>query len=209
MTKTNANKTKQCFLELLNPHKDLLYKYCKHIIWNANDTEDALQTTIMNAYKAFDIFEEESNFKAWIFKFLINTVLNFNKKYSRLLSNETHLEETQYKESLVRSRHEYPDVLEILERENIYHKILRNPYEILENLDKPVKDSLNALTPSEKNVFLLKSLADFSYKEIAGVLESPIGTVMSHLCRARAKLRVSLCDYARENGLIRDKDIYE
>src|SRR3989304_3185831 len=124
MTKTNANKTKQCFLELLNPHKDLLYKYCQHIIWNAHDTEDALQTTIMNAYKTFDIFEEGSNFKAWIFKFLINTVLNFNKKYSRLLSNETHLEETQYKESLVRSRHEYPDVLEILERENIYHKIL-------------------------------------------------------------------------------------
>ena len=206
---TNANKTKQCFLELLNPHKNLLCKYCTHILWNANDTEDALQTTIMNAYKKFDTFEEGSHFKAWIFKFLINTVFNFNKKYSRLTANEISLGEIQDKESITHSGYEYPDVLEILERENIYHEILKNPFKILENLDKPIKDSLNALTPSEKNVFLLKSLADFSYKEIAGVLESPIGTVMSHLCRARAKLRVSLCDYARENGLIRDKDIYE
>lgn len=62
---TNANKTKQCFLELLNPHKDLLYKYGKHIIRNVNDAEDALQTTIMNAYKTLDIFMDNRSRRAF------------------------------------------------------------------------------------------------------------------------------------------------
>ncbi|MFQ5715405.1 MAG: sigma-70 family RNA polymerase sigma factor, partial [Candidatus Scalinduaceae bacterium] len=86
-----------------------------------------------------------------------------------------------------------------------YHEILKNPFKLLESIDKRMKDSLHKLNAAERTVFLLKSLADFSYKEIASVLEMPIGTVMSHLYRARAKLRESLCDYAREKGLFRNK----
>ena len=96
-----------------------------------------------------------------------------------------------------------------MERENIYHEILKNPFKLLEDMDKPVKDSLNKLSVSEKNIFSLNLSAGFSYKEIANILEMPIGTVMSHLYRARAKLRESLCDYAREKGLFLDKEAYE
>ena len=78
-----SNKKKGLFIELLNPHKDSLYRVCKNLIWNSNDIEDVLQTAIMNAFRSFDKFEEGSNFKAWIFKCLINTVFNFNKKYTR------------------------------------------------------------------------------------------------------------------------------
>lgn len=204
-----VNKTKRLFIEMLNPYKNSLYRFCKRVIWNANDVEDALQTTIMNAYKSFDKFEEGTNFKAWIFKYLINTVFNFNKKHSRLTAIETSVGEIQDKEPSIHSGHESLDLLEILERENIYHEILKNPFKLLEDMDKPVKDSLKKLSVSEKNIFLLKSLAGFSYKEIANILEMPIGTVMSHLYRARAKLRESLCDYAREKGLFLDKEAYE
>ena len=150
-----VNKTKRLFIEMLNPYKNSLYRFCKRVIWNANDVEDALQTTIMNAYKSFDKFEEVTNFKAWIFKYLINTVFNFNKKHSRLTAIETSVEEIQDKEPIIHSGHESLDFLEILERENIYHEILKNPFKLLEDMDKPVKDSLNKLSVSEKTFFSL------------------------------------------------------
>ena len=201
-----SNKKKELFVELLTPHKDTLYRVCKNLIWNSNDIEDALQTTVLSAYKSFDKFEEGSNFKAWIFKYLINTVLNFNKKYTRLSIFETFHEEVLDTDKALHDEHDNPDMFEMLERENIYHEILKNPFKLLESVDKRMKDSLHKLNAAERTVFLLKSLADFSYKEMASVLEMPIGTVMSHLYRARAKLRESLCDYAREKGLFRNKE---
>ncbi|MFQ5687076.1 MAG: RNA polymerase sigma factor, partial [Candidatus Scalindua sp.] len=131
-----SNKKKRLFIELLAPHKDTLYRVCKNLIWNSNDIEDALQTTVLSAYKSFDKFEEGSNFKAWIFKYLINTVLNFNKKYTRLNVFETGVEETIDKTTSSPSGQESLDVLEMLERENIYHEILKNPFKLLESIDK-------------------------------------------------------------------------
>ncbi len=201
-----SNKKKELFIELLTPHKDTLHRVCKNLIWNRNDIEDALQTTVLNAYKSFDKFEEGSNFKAWIFKYLINTVLNFNKKYTRQNVFETFHEEVLDTDKALHDEHDNPDMFEMLEKENIYHEILKDPLKLLERMDKSMKDSLHKLNAAERTVFLLKSLADFSYKEMASVLEMPIGTVMSHLYRARAKLRDSLCDYAREKGLFRNKE---
>ncbi len=200
-----SNKKKGLFIELLNPHKDSLYRVCKNLIWNSNDIEDALQTAIMSAYKSFDKFEEGSNFKAWIFKCLINTVLNFNKKYTRQSMFETFHEGILDSGKASHDEHENPDMFEMLERENIYHEILKNPLKLLERMDKNVKDSLLRLNTAERTVFLLKAITDHSYKEIANILEIPVGTVMSHLYRARAKLRETLCDYARESGLFRNK----
>ncbi|ODS33275.1 MAG: sigma-70 factor [Candidatus Scalindua rubra] len=204
---TKSNEKKRLFVELLTPHKDTLYKVCKNLIWNSNDIEDALQTAILSAYKSFGKFEEGSNFKAWIFKFLINTVFNFNKKYTRLSVFETFHEEILDTTKASHDEHENLDMFEILEKENIYHEILKNPLKLLERMDKSMKDSLLKLNTAERTVFLLRSLTDLSYKEISNVLEIPIGTVMSHLYRARAKLRESLCDYARETGLFRDKGV--
>ncbi len=202
-----SNKKKILFIELLNPHKDSLYRVCKNLIWNINDIEDVLQTAILSAYKSFDKFEKGSNFKAWIFKFLLNTVFNFNKKYARLNIFETYHEEILDASKASRVEHSDIDMLEILEKENIYQEILKNPFKLLESIDKRMRNSLLKLNTAERTVFLLKSLTDLSYKEIANVLEIPIGTVMSHLYRARAKLRESLCDYAIKTGLFGKKEI--
>ncbi|MFQ5962728.1 MAG: sigma-70 family RNA polymerase sigma factor [Candidatus Scalinduaceae bacterium] len=205
---TKSNEKKRLFIELLDPHKDTLYRVCKKLIINGNDIEDALQTTIISAYKSFDRFEEGSNFKAWIFKFLINTLFNFNKKYSRLSAFETYHEEVLDTAQTSCTEHKDVNLFEMLEKENIYHEILKNPLKLFENIDGPMKESLLRLKTAERTVFLLRSLTDLSYKEMSNVLEIPIGTVMSHLYRARAKLRESLCDYAREIGLFRDKDAF-
>jgi RNA polymerase sigma-70 factor, ECF subfamily len=203
---TKSNEKKRRFIELLTSHKDTLYRICKNLIWNSNDIEDALQTAIMSAYKSFDKFEEGSNFKAWMIKFLINTVFNFNKKYTRQSIFETVHEGTLDTNKSSHNRHDNPDMFEMLEKENIYHEILKDPLKLLERMDKSMKDSLLRLNTAERTIFLLKSLEDLSYKEIANILEIPIGTVMSHLYRARVKLRESLCDYAREIGLFRNKE---
>ncbi len=201
---TKSNKKKKLFIELLTPHKDILHGVCKNLIWNSNDIEDALQTAIMSAYKSFDKFEEGSNFKAWVFKFLINTVFNFNKKHTRLNIFETFHEEILDNSKASHDGHDNPDMFEMLEAENIYHEILKDPLKLLERMDTNIKDSLLKLNMAERTVFLLKAITDHSYKEIANIIEIPVGTVMSHLYRARAKLRESLCDYARESGLFRN-----
>jgi len=203
----NSGKKSELFIELLTQHKDILYGICKNLIWNSNDIEDTLQTAIMSAYKSFDKFEEGSNFKAWMIKFLINTVFNFNKKHTRLNIFETFHEEVLDNNKVSHEGHDNPDMFEMLEMENIYHEILKDPLKLPERMDKNIKDSLLKLNQAERTVFLLKSITDHSYKEIANILEIPIGTVMSHLYRARVKLRESLCDYARESGLFRDKEV--
>ncbi len=200
-----SNKKRDMFIELLTPHRDVMYRVCKSLIWNNNDIEDALQTAIMSAYKSFYKFEEGSNFKAWIIKFLINTVFNFNKKYTRQNMFETFHEGILGEGRAFHDGHDNPDMFEMLEKENIYHEILKNPLKLLERMDKSMKDSLLKLNTAERTVFLLKAITDHSYKEIANILEIPVGTVMSHLYRARAKLRETLCDYARESGLFRNK----
>ena len=202
-----SNKKKDLFIEHLIPHRDILYRVCKSLIWNNNDIEDVLQTAIMNAYKSFDKFEEGSNFKAWIIKYLINTVFNFNKKYTRQSMFETFHEGILDSGTASHDDHDNPDMFEMLEMENTYHEILKDPLKLPERMDKNIKGSLLKLNTAERTVFLLKSITDHSYKEIANILEIPIGTVMSHLYRARVKLRESLCNYASESGLFRDKEV--
>lgn len=202
-----SNKKKRLFIELLTPHRDVLYRVCKSLIWNNNDIEDALQTAIMSAYKSFNTFEEGTNFRAWMIKFLINTVFNFNKKQTRLSIFETFHEDVLDTCKDSHNRLDSTDMFEMLEMENIYHEILKNPLELLERMDKNIKNSLIKLSTAERTVFLLKSITDHTYKEIANILEIPVGTVMSHLYRARVKLRESLCNYARESGLFRDKEV--
>lgn len=202
-----SNKKKRLFIELLTPHRDVLYRVCKSLIWNNNDIEDALQTAIMSAYKSFNTFEEGTNFRAWMIKFLINTVFNFNKKQTRLSIFETFHEDVLDTCKDSHNRLDSTDMFEMLEMENIYHEILKNPLDLLERMDKNIKNSLIKLSTAERTVFLLKSITDHTYKEIANILEIPVGTVMSHLYRARVKLRESLCNYARESGLFRDKEV--
>ena len=191
MTKRHKETT---FLELLEPHRRSLYRFCRNIIWDKNDVEDALQTAILSAYKSFDTFQKGGNFKAWIFKFLVNTVYNFNKKHGRKDTFETRLDCDE------------PGILEVFEKESMYQEILKDPDRLLERVDERVKRSLFRLSLSERAVFLLRSIEGLSYKEISEVLQIPVGTVMSQLSRARAKLREFLCDYAKEIGFFADRN---
>jgi len=73
----NLGRKKE-FVELLSHHRDSLYRFCLHVIWDKNSAEDVLQEAILSAYKNFGHFQPGTNFKAWMFSFLINKIFDSN-----------------------------------------------------------------------------------------------------------------------------------
>lgn len=183
---------KEKFLDLIEPLKDSLYRYSKNMLWDKNDVEDVLQSSIFIAYKSFGKYSEGTNFKAWIFAYLTNTIFNFNKRYEKINKSEIKLETDDFE-----------SIAGIFEQEAVYLAILEEPQKLFDKVGDKIKHSLTVLSCAERSVFLLRAIEDLSYKEISEVLKTPIGTVMSHLSRSRMKLRKLLCDYAKDIGFIK------
>lgn len=183
----------ETFVRLLEEHRDALYRFAMTILWDKNGAEDAVQDAAISAYRGFDRFQIGTNFKAWIFRYLVNTILNLNKKAKRSLEVAlSPVEEAG---------------LESPERKEVYFELLRDPSALLDQVSDPVRRAVLELTPAQRIVFLLRSIEEFSYKEIAGMIGSPIGTVMSHLSRARGRLRDKLSDYVAEEGIAKRKRV--
>ncbi|MFQ5956776.1 MAG: RNA polymerase sigma factor [Candidatus Brocadiales bacterium] len=185
MSRTNPKKAEE-FLQLLGEHRDSLYRFCLHVIWDKNSAEDVLQDAILSAYDRFDRFKPGTNFRAWMYQFLINKIFNYNKRFRKDLQLKASWQDV--------------NLLESLEKESAYSSILQDPQAFFEKLEDRVKTALLSLSSGERMVFLLRAVEGFTYKEIADFLGIPVGTVMSHLFRARSKLRESLSEYARQRG---------
>ncbi|MFQ5862156.1 MAG: RNA polymerase sigma factor [Candidatus Brocadiales bacterium] len=185
MPKANPKKAEE-FLQLLSEHRDSFYRFCLHVIWDKNSAEDVLQDAILSAYNGFDRFKPGTDFRGWMYRFLINKIFNHNKKFRKDLQLKAAWQDV--------------NLLETLEKESAYSSILQDPQALFEKLEDRVKTALLSLGPGERMVFLLRAVEGFKYKEIADFLGIPLGTVMSHLFRARAKLRESLSEYARQRG---------
>ena len=175
-------------LALFQPLKSSLLAFCRQALWTPGEVEDVLQTTLTTALQAFPQFEEGSHFRAWIFKHLHHAVWNANRRSSRA-------PRAGFEEGL-----EEPSAADVFEQEWTYHDLLQHPEALYESFDDRVRKALVRLPDPERVVFLLRSIGELSYREIADVLQVPIGSVMGHLSRARAKLRESLVSYAREAG---------
>lgn len=186
------------FVELLTPLKKPLLGYIRYLLWNKGDVEDALQNILTEAYRKFGEFETGTDFKNWIFKITSYTVFNMNRRYKRDTAKERSLTETIEPSDPGKS-----------EQESDYQQLLTNQIQIdvLEQMSNEVKTSLDVLNQDERSVFLLRILGGLSYKEIAGILEMPPGSVMGWLSRARSKLRQYLAHYAKEAGYLYDKKL--
>lgn len=179
------------FLDLLEPIRDSLYRYAGRMTWDREQVGDIVQEAVMTAWREFGRFQPDTNFKAWMFKILINTLYRLNKRVAR--RRETVLDETQI------------DFHETMEREDTWASILENPDRLRQLLDDRLVHALDRLGADERECLLLRLLEGFSYKEIASTLEIPLGTAMSHVHRARGKLREQLSALAIEEGLIRER----
>lgn len=153
-----------------------LYRVAVRLLGDGTQAEDVVQETYLQAWKSFARFEPGTNCRAWLFKILVNTIHHYRRGWfnlRRVKESEEILEQTAASAAPVPERIAQEEILRALHR----------------------------LPADYRAAVLLADVEEFSYKEIAGLLNVPIGTVMSRLSRGRKLLREQLSELARSYGI--------
>ena len=177
------------FEEQAIPFLDQLYGAALRMTRNPSDAQDLVQETFVKAYAAFGQFDQGTNLKAWLYRILTNTFINTYRKKQRYpyQGSTSEMEDWQLgtAESVTASMSSRS-----AEAEAIDHLP-----------DSDVKEALQSIPEDFRLAVYLADVEGFSYQEIADIMKTPVGTVMSRLHRGRRLLRGLLTDYARSRGL--------
>ncbi len=183
------------FAEDAMPLMDGLYGAAMRMTRNAADAEDLVQETYLKAFNAYERFEAGTNLKAWMYRILTNSYINAYRKKQRR-PDESDIDDIEdlylYRrlggaESAVLSRSAEDELLEMFGEDE-------------------VKLALEDLPEHYRMPILLADVEGFAYKEIAEILDVPIGTVMSRLHRGRKQLQKRLYSFAEEHRLLPDPE---
>ncbi|MGE5459427.1 MAG: sigma-70 family RNA polymerase sigma factor [Solirubrobacterales bacterium] len=165
-----------------------LYSAALRLTRNPTDAEDLVQEAYLRAYRGFGGFEEGTNLRAWMYRILTNTFINAYRKKQR--------------EPITVQDDEVEDWF-LFDRLGASGVEASAESEVLDCLpDEDVQRALEALPEGFRMAVLLADVEGFSYKEIAEILDVPIGTVMSRLHRGRKALQKALWETVRERGLV-------
>ncbi len=174
---------------------DALYGTALRMTKSESDAEDLIQETMLKAYRYFDKYEKGTNCKAWLFKIMTNTFIN---RYRKKQKRKEYLIDDDHRP--LQERAEAPEHTPFLDHyeseEQIYFRMFGDE----------VKRALEGMPVDFRMVVILADLQDFAYKEIAEIMDCPIGTVMSRLYRGRRMLQAQLGEYARGQGYIPDEE---
>ena len=169
------------------PYLDQLYGAAMRMTRNPADAEDLVQDTYVRAFASFHQYRPGTNLKAWLYRILTNTFINSYRRRQRqpLQTDADAVEDWQL------HRAASHDSVGLPSAESLALDALP---------DSDIKDALGQLSEDRRLAVYLADVEGFSYKEIAEIMDTPIGTVMSRLHRGRRQLRGLLADYAREYG---------
>jgi RNA polymerase sigma-70 factor (ECF subfamily) len=168
-----------------------LYGAAMRMTRDPTDAEDLLQDTYLRAYRGFAGFKEGTNLKAWLYRILTNSFINTYRKKQR--------------EPQIVDGPEDIDEWYLYDRLGGRSVEASAENEVLDQIpDADVKAALESLSENFRLAVLLADVEGFSYKEIAEIMDVPIGTVMSRLHRGRKALEKALWETAKERGLVDD-----
>jgi RNA polymerase sigma-70 factor (ECF subfamily) len=176
------------FEEQAIPFLDQLYGAALRMTRNPADAQDLVQETFVKAYAAFGQFEQGTNLKAWLYRILTNTFINTYRKKQRdpYKGTISDMEDWQLGEAesatAMSSRSAEAEAIDHLP-------------------DSAVKDALQSIPEDFRLAVYFADVEGFSYQEIADIMKTPVGTVMSRLHRGRRLLRGLLTDYAADRGI--------
>ncbi|MCA9010557.1 MAG: RNA polymerase sigma factor, partial [Planctomycetaceae bacterium] len=164
MTSLTHDNNSTDFAELLQPVYGQLQVFCRRSLRCSEDTADVLQAALLTAYGHFDQFQRDSNFRAWIFRYVTFEILNANRARLReplQLDTEVIVDQQTHRECLA-TWPELPDFSSMLG----------------EWFDDSVRCAVLELTENERSILLLRAIGEFRYREISEILGLPEGTVM-------------------------------
>lgn len=195
MTQAHVDATtqSQAFEAMVSPHLTALSALAWQLTRDPVHTEDLVQETLLKAYRFLHRFELGTNFRAWLMTMMRHLYFSQLRKQSREVLTE-HLEYIPASEPAELEADAQADRLTTL-NDALPHVVSDEVY-----------NALNEVPETYRTAVLLADVLDYSYKEMADIMECPIGTVMSRLYRGRQKLQARLQPYAMSQGYIRNAD---
>lgn len=164
------------------PLMGALYGAAMNLTRNAKDAEDLVQDIFLRAFEKFDQYEQGTNLKAWLHRIMINRFINLYRR-KKLRNESASFEEVEpmLPDDSAALRSDYSGARAI-------ETVLNDPA-FRESLDERLKNALDSLPVDYRDVLVMNVVMELPYKDIAGALEIPIGTVMSRLSRAKSMMR--------------------
>lgn len=176
------------FLELIEKHKDEFYRYTYRTVWDSGVADDVFSSAVLAAWENKHKFTPGTNFRAWMYRIITNKCFVANRETGRTPKPLDDVHE---------------GALLHMDADRRYREALKDPDSFLEQCGDELNRAMKQLSTAQRTCILLRSMEKFSYKEIAEILDMPVGTVMTHLSRGRAKLRGELLEYAQSRGYVR------